>query len=206
VGDFIPEIQVSVEPEKTIYSAEYAAQGKVKKVELVFVDGKRFSVGRTKGNDLNIDDNSVSKTHAALVLNQERILQVADTGSTNGTFINGQRIAYGKAFPIRDGDKVRFGTVDVLFHRLTNLPENIYNNSENLAEKDVITDVLPNSQEILQNIDDGGIDEDKFQKTEYIPNEEITAQKIVEPDKNLTARDEILKTEQQVVFDVEKKP
>ena len=206
VGDFIPEIQVSIEPEKTIYSAEYAAQGKVKKVELVFVDGKRFSVGRTKGNDLNIDDNSVSKTHAALVLNQESILQVADTGSTNGTFINGQRIAYGKAFPVGDGDTVRFGTVDVLFHRLTNLPENIYNNSETIAEKDVITDVLPNSQAILQNIDDVGIDEDKFQKTEYIQSEEVTAQKVAEPDKYITAKDEVLQAEQHAVFDVEKKP
>ena len=38
---------------------------------------------------------------------------VADTGSTNGTFISGKRIAYGKAFPVADGDKVKFGTVEV---------------------------------------------------------------------------------------------
>ena len=60
-----------------------------------------------------IDDNSVSKIHATLIFNREDQLQVADTGSTNGTFINGQRISYGKAMTITDTDKVKFGTVDV---------------------------------------------------------------------------------------------
>lgn len=65
-----------------------------------------------------IDDASVSKIHASLVLNAENQLMVADTGSTNGTFINGQRIAYGKAFMINDGDMVKFGTVEVVFRRV----------------------------------------------------------------------------------------
>src|SRR5687767_14230106 len=93
VGDFVPEVQVSAEPEKIIYSAEFAEQDKIKRVEMEFFQGKRLSVGRTKENDLSINNNSVSKVHAALVLNSEGILQIADTGSTNGTFINGQRIA-----------------------------------------------------------------------------------------------------------------
>ncbi len=205
VGDFIPEIQVSIEPEKTIYSAEYTTQGKLKKVELVFVHGKRFSVGRTRENDLSIDDGSVSKVHAALVLNSERILQVADTGSTNGTFINGQRIAYGKAFPIADGDYVRFGTVEVLFHRLTNVPETVYDKTEIAAEKPVETEDLSASQEMLLNLDTAKIDEETFQETEILENEEITVQKDVESDKHLTVKNEVRKTEQRVVFDIEKK-
>jgi pSer/pThr/pTyr-binding forkhead associated (FHA) protein len=43
---------------------------------------------------------------------------VADTGSTNGTFINGQRIAYGRAFPINEGDKVKFGNIEVYLRRV----------------------------------------------------------------------------------------
>lgn len=205
VGDFIPEIQISVEPEKTIYSAEYATRGKSKKIELTFVHGKRFSVGRTRENDLSIDDGSVSKVHAALVLNSERILQIADTGSTNGTFINVQRIAYGKAFPISDGDKVRFGTVEVLFKRLTKVPETGYDNSEIAAEKQIETEVLSASQEMLLNLDTARLDEDTFQKTEVLENEEKTEQKDVEAHKNITVKNVIRKTEQRVVFDVEKK-
>ena len=173
VGDFVPEIQVA-EPEKIIYSAEFAEQDKIKRIELEFLPGKRISIGRTKENDLSINNNSISKIHAALVLNSEGVLQVADTGSTNGTFINGQRIAYGKAAPVADGDKVRFGLIDVVFHRLTNVTENDYNN-EYPAEKAVETTGMPETQQNFRRV---VIDDDKFQKTEFIENEEIDKQEV----------------------------
>lgn len=75
--------------------------------------GKRLSVGRGKDNELCINDGSVSKIHAALVMNREGTLLVSDTGSTNGTFINGRRIAYGEARQIEEGDVVGFGDVEV---------------------------------------------------------------------------------------------
>ncbi len=108
----IPQ-EIPVEPEKEIYAAEFTINNKTRKKELAFADRQRLSVGRTKENDLWIDDQSVSKIHAALVLNSAKQLMVADTGSTNGTFINGERIAYGKAIVIKDADKLRFGTIEV---------------------------------------------------------------------------------------------
>jgi hypothetical protein len=75
--------------------------------------GMRLSVGRTKGNDIALDHTSVSKMHASLLLNSEGKLVVADTGSTNGTFLNGERIAYGKAIEIFPGDKIKFGAIEV---------------------------------------------------------------------------------------------
>ena len=75
--------------------------------------GKRLSVGRGKDNELCLNDGSVSKIHAALVMNREGTLLVSDTGSTNGTYINGRRIAYGEARQIEDGDVVGFGDVEV---------------------------------------------------------------------------------------------
>jgi len=76
-------------------------------------EGKRLSVGRTKENDVAIDDQSISKAHASLLLNKEGKLIVADTGSTNGTFVRGERIAYGKAVEIAEGDSLLFGLVKV---------------------------------------------------------------------------------------------
>jgi len=76
-------------------------------------EGKRLSVGRTKENDVAIDDQSISKAHASLLLNKEGTLIVADTGSTNGTFVRGERIAYGKAVEIAEGDNLLFGLVKV---------------------------------------------------------------------------------------------
>lgn len=79
--------------------------------------GRRLSVGRVTDNELALNDPSVSKIHAALTMNQQGTLLVADTGSTNGTFINGRRIAYGEARQIEDGDVVGFGDVEVRFRK-----------------------------------------------------------------------------------------
>jgi hypothetical protein len=79
--------------------------------------GRRLSVGRVSDNELTLNDSSVSKIHAALTMNKEGTLLVADTGSTNGTFINGRRITYGEARQIEDGDVVGFGDVEVRFSK-----------------------------------------------------------------------------------------
>jgi hypothetical protein len=87
-------------------------------VPLVFKPGgKRLNVGRASDNDLSLNDSSVSKIHATLLLNNEGTLLVADTGSTNGTYINGRRIAYGEARQIAAGDVLAFGDVEVRFKR-----------------------------------------------------------------------------------------
>jgi pSer/pThr/pTyr-binding forkhead associated (FHA) protein len=50
-------------------------------------------------------------------MNQQGTLLVADTGSTNGTYINGRRISYGEARQIVEGDVVGFGDVEVRFRK-----------------------------------------------------------------------------------------
>ena len=75
--------------------------------------GRRLNVGRASDNDLTLNDTSVSKIHAALLMTTEGALLVADTGSTNGTYLNGRRISYGESRLIEDGDVVGFGDVEV---------------------------------------------------------------------------------------------
>jgi hypothetical protein len=88
-------------------------------VELLFVaGGRRLNVGRGTDNNLYLNHSSVSKIHAALKMDNLGTLLVADTGSTNGTHINGVRIPYGEARPIADGDVVAFGEVEVRFRRV----------------------------------------------------------------------------------------
>ena len=90
-----------------------------KEVELMLVAaGRRLNVGRGTDNDLHLNHASVSKVHAALKMDAGQNLFVADTGSTNGTHINGVRIAYGEARPISEGDVVAFGDVEVRFRRV----------------------------------------------------------------------------------------
>ena len=85
-----------------------------REIPLIFKPGgRRLNVGRASDNELMLNDASVSKIHAALLMSSEGTLLVADTGSTNGTYINGRRIAYGESRLIEDGDVVGFGDVEV---------------------------------------------------------------------------------------------
>jgi len=85
-----------------------------REIPLIFKPGgRRLNVGRASDNDLTLNDTSVSKIHAALLMTTEGALLVADTGSTNGTYLNGRRISYGESRLIEDGDVVGFGDVEV---------------------------------------------------------------------------------------------
>ena len=103
------------EPPKFEISAAFEINGKMIARTLAIAAGSRLTVGRTKENDIAIEDVSVSKFHAAIVLNDDGVLRVADTGSTNGTFVNGRRISYGTSVDVNNEVTVRFGTIAVSF-------------------------------------------------------------------------------------------
>lgn len=118
----MPGIRVPIEADPNIATASestprviarFSSNGEAFEKVLDFKDG-RLTVGRIGTNGLMIDDISVSKVHASLSINNGQ-LSVADTGSTNGTFINGRRIAYGRAVSFEQEDRVKFGTVEVMF-------------------------------------------------------------------------------------------
>ena len=69
------------------------------------------TIGRLAENTLQIEDDSVSSSHAEIFAEEDRFF-VRDLGSTNGTFINGEKIE--KAI-LQEGDKLCFGSVVTLF-------------------------------------------------------------------------------------------
>jgi 5-carboxymethyl-2-hydroxymuconate isomerase len=100
-------------------NARISAPDGSREIALQFVPGgRRVNVGRATDNELHLNHVSVSKIHASLRMDHLGTLLVADTGSTNGTHINGQRIAYGEAHPISEGDLVSFGDVEVRFRKI----------------------------------------------------------------------------------------
>jgi hypothetical protein len=102
-----------------VYSVHVSTPELAKDLQLSFVPGgRRLNVGRATDNDLHLNHTSVSKIHASLRMDNLGTIVVADTGSTNGTHLNGQRIPYGEARPINDGDLVAFGDVEVRFRRI----------------------------------------------------------------------------------------
>ena len=117
-GDLPPK---QATPDVSVTARVTTPNGAHKETVLSFKPGgRRLSVGRASDGDLVLNHASVSKIHAALVMNREGTLLVADTGSTNGTYINGRRISYGESRQIEDGDVVGFGDVEVRFRRAGN--------------------------------------------------------------------------------------
>ena len=74
------------------------------------------NIGRADYNDIVIPDESVSTTHAKLQ-RREEIWVLTDIGSTNGTFVDGERVS-GEAV-LSPGAMVRFGEMAVCSSRPT---------------------------------------------------------------------------------------
>lgn len=72
------------------------------------VNNGTTSLGRSSGSDIVLNsDDYASGSHAQLT-RHGGLLYVEDTGSTNGTFVNGRKTV--GATPLRSGDKVRVGS------------------------------------------------------------------------------------------------
>ena len=76
----------------------------------------RISVGRAGNNDLVVPSGSVSKLHAHFTIAEGSVVQLTDTGSQNGTKVNGSVLKSGVATALRAGDEISFGDVRAVFH------------------------------------------------------------------------------------------
>jgi pSer/pThr/pTyr-binding forkhead associated (FHA) protein len=83
-------------------------------------DGTSFAVlrsptriGRLPDNDIVLNDKRVSRHHAELILRTGR-WTLRDTGSTNGTAINGKMV---KEAALKSGDKLSLGGLEVVWEQ-----------------------------------------------------------------------------------------
>ena len=83
------------------------------------ITAERFLIGRNESCDLMLPDPGVSRQHAILTLKPDGGAVIADLGSRNGTFVNGEAIQ--NTAELRSGDQVRIATVDVVFEDLAGL-------------------------------------------------------------------------------------
>ncbi len=67
-----------------------------------------FIIGRARECHFVVDHGQVSRLHARLELDHEQIT-LLDLNSTNGTYVNGERLLPGQARRLRAGDKIDFG-------------------------------------------------------------------------------------------------
>ncbi len=80
----------------------------------VLIHSPVVRIGRAAQNDVVVEDDSVSTTHAVLEFDSAG-WRLTDLGSTNGTFVEGVRLAPEVATPLPYGSTVRFGGVRLHF-------------------------------------------------------------------------------------------
>jgi len=81
------------------------------------IENEETTLGRDLANDISISDPEVSRRHARFLMRDDNVF-VEDLGSTNGTFLNGERIASPQQ--LRKGDVITFGeSVVVIYDKQT---------------------------------------------------------------------------------------
>ena len=74
--------------------------------------GSRLTLGRAKPADVVINDQSLSRVHASLNRDGDRVW-IIDEGSTNGSLVNGATVP-ASGTPLRDGDEIYLGNTTVV--------------------------------------------------------------------------------------------
>jgi hypothetical protein len=77
------------------------------------LEGDQLTIGRDSASAVAINDAEISRKHARLTFQGGKYV-IEDLGSTNGTFVNGQRLV--SAVVLKSGDVVSFGEQIVLMY------------------------------------------------------------------------------------------
>src|SRR5688572_30829046 len=96
-------------PSETKSEPRYALRfisGKDQGGEYPLAEGQEIVIGRSSELDMVLVEEMVSRKHARIALS-DGVISIEDMGSTNGTFVNGEKVQQGT---LREGDRVLIGT------------------------------------------------------------------------------------------------
>lgn len=79
---------------------------------------RRIILGRTQDCDIPLPDPRLSRKHAMIWSNNDRLWELSDLGSFNGTFLNGERV---ERHVIALGDEIRLGEIVLIVEALRHL-------------------------------------------------------------------------------------
>ena len=97
-------------------------------------DKEYISIGRTAKNDIVIDNLAISSLHA-MIQDTEHGAVLEDMVSTNGTFVNDNKI---NRHNLKDGDEIGIGKHKIIFFSESAAPSVSYNSKNEESEATVI--------------------------------------------------------------------
>jgi diguanylate cyclase (GGDEF)-like protein len=116
--------------------------------EMYPVVGAESFVGRGANANIRLDDDSISRGHARIVVDGKNV-RIEDLGSANGTVLNGKRVT---GAPLRDGDKIQLGATTILkFTYHDKLEEDFQRHMYDAALRDSLTKAF-NKQHLLDRL------------------------------------------------------
>ena len=89
------------------------AQGAEPALRFRILPGHLKTIGRSTAADFVVDAALVSRVHCRVAAGAAG-LEVLDLGSTNGTYVNGERVT---RLALRQGDRLGIGEVELLISR-----------------------------------------------------------------------------------------
>jgi pSer/pThr/pTyr-binding forkhead associated (FHA) protein len=88
----------------------------------LLVEKMQTTIGRDPRNDVVIDQPTVSGFHACITFERDRF-ELEDYRSTNGSFVNGQRLQVDVPKHLKTGDCIKFADFEFRFMRLDRIPD-----------------------------------------------------------------------------------
>ena len=122
--------------------------------------GKRFAlnsktmvIGRGSECQIPMLDSSLSRAHAQVLKKDNGRFYLNDLHSTNGTYLNDQKLTPGKAVEVKDGDFLKTGNVIFKFIGRGKIDNVFHKDILNLATRDDLTGTL-NRQSLMSALEE----------------------------------------------------
>jgi hypothetical protein len=114
---------------------------------------KLIKIGRTEGNDLVIkDDTTISRNHAEIFQDDEGNIFLTDLNSSNGTFVNGNKLEDSKILKKKDIVKIGNTVIDWKVYFSENKAQKIKDEEIKEKAKDkILLEDLPSVNNISKN-------------------------------------------------------
>ncbi|GFZ88085.1 hypothetical protein GCM10008018_37750 [Paenibacillus marchantiophytorum] len=113
------------QPDQTVFLGDSKLQPQGPRIEesingqvkVILIPGEHFTIGRGGANvkvDYAVEVAGVSRSHAEITKTDQGY-EIQDTGSTNGTYLNGEALVTYQSYPLKDGDEIRIVKVEMAF-------------------------------------------------------------------------------------------